>query len=171
MGAIRNAVRALIMEDDRMLFIKKERPEAGVYYVLPGGAHEPNETLEETLRRECEEELGAALADHRLLCVREYISGNHEYSFIMKKVHAVEFIYVCRLPDPGDVPGGLHADEGQIGIEWLPVRDVIATVEHSYFSKRHRKYVFPQALHDFLGEYFAANPLEPVASMVYGERG
>lgn len=171
MGEIRNAVRALIVVDERILFIKKELPDAGVYYVLPGGAQEPNETLEETLRRECEEELGAALAAHRLLCVREYISGNHEYSHITKKVHAVEFIYDCRLPEQGDVPGGAHGDEAQIGIEWLPVSDVIATVEHSYFSKRHRKYVFPQALHDFLGEYFAANPLEPVASTVFRERG
>ncbi|WP_374019236.1 hypothetical protein ABU162_05800 [Paenibacillus thiaminolyticus] len=64
----------------------------------------------------------------------------------------------------------MRADEGQIGIEWLPVRDVSATVEHSYFSERTRKYVFPQALHDFLGEYFVADPLEPVASTVYGER-
>ncbi|MDG0875545.1 hypothetical protein L5D93_25215 [Paenibacillus thiaminolyticus] len=46
MERIRNAVRALIMEDDRLLCIKKERPEVGVYYALPGGAHGPNETLE-----------------------------------------------------------------------------------------------------------------------------
>ncbi|BFH69049.1 hypothetical protein J27TS7_06490 [Paenibacillus dendritiformis] len=104
MGEIRNAVRALIVVDERILFIKKELPDAGVYYVLPGGAQEPNETLEETLRRECEEELGAALAAHRLLCVREYISGNHEYSHITKKVHAVEFIYDCRLRSRGTFP-------------------------------------------------------------------
>ncbi|WP_374019235.1 NUDIX domain-containing protein [Paenibacillus thiaminolyticus] len=73
MERIRNAVRALIMEDDRLLCIKKERPEVGVYYALPGEAHEPNETLEETLRRECEEELGSSVADLRLLCVREYV--------------------------------------------------------------------------------------------------
>ncbi|PZM61783.1 hypothetical protein DOE73_30860 [Paenibacillus dendritiformis] len=171
MEEIRNAVRALIVEDDQLLLIKKERPEVGVYYALPGGAHEPNETLEETLRRECEEELGASVTDLRILCVREYVSANHEYSHIMKEVHAVEFIYTCRFQERGAIPGGAHADEGQIGIEWLPVRDVIATVEHSYFSKRTRKYVFPQALHDFFGEYFAADPLELVASTVYGERG
>lgn len=50
----------------------------GVYYALPGGAHEPNETLEETLRRECEEELGASMVELRLLSVREYVAANHE---------------------------------------------------------------------------------------------
>lgn len=146
-------MRALIMEDDRLLCIKKDRPEVGVYYALPGGAHEPNEmleemleeTLEETLRRECEEELGTSVADLGLLCVREYVSANHEYSHIEKAVHGVGFIYACRLQRQGAAPGGGHADEGQIGSEWLPVRDVIATVEHSYFSERARKYVFPQA--------------------------
>ena len=41
---IRNAVRAWIVEDDKMLFIKKSLPDAGIYYVLPGGAQEPDET-------------------------------------------------------------------------------------------------------------------------------
>lgn len=171
MNGIRNAVRALILEEDRLLCIKKEWPGVGVYYALPGGAHEPNETLEETLRRECEEELGAALTDCRLLCIREYVSSNHEYSHIMKEVHAVDFMYACRLQEHRAALCGAHADEGQIGIEWLPVRDVIASVEESYSSKGKRKYVFPQALHEFLGEYFAAVPLEIVASTVYGDRG
>ncbi|WCF05962.1 NUDIX domain-containing protein [Paenibacillus thiaminolyticus] len=134
MERIRDAVRALIMEDGRLLCIKKERPEVGVYYALPGGAHEPNEMLEEmleeTLRRECEEELGTSVADLGLLCVREDVSANHEYSHIEKAVHGVEFIYACRLQGQGE-PGVAHADEGQNGSEWLPVRDVIATVEHS----------------------------------------
>ncbi|WII35314.1 NUDIX domain-containing protein [Paenibacillus thiaminolyticus] len=90
MERIRDAVRALIMEDDRLLCIKKERPEVGVYYALPGGAHEPNEMLEEMLRRECEEELGTSMADLGLLCVREDVSAIHEYSHIEKAVHGFQ---------------------------------------------------------------------------------
>lgn len=34
---IRNTARALIIQDGLLLAIKKERPEVGVYYTLPGG--------------------------------------------------------------------------------------------------------------------------------------
>jgi ADP-ribose pyrophosphatase YjhB (NUDIX family) len=56
-----------------MLFIKKEHPTIGTYYAQPGGAVEPNETLEEALKRECKEELGFEVSVSRFVCIREYI--------------------------------------------------------------------------------------------------
>lgn len=147
---VRNAVRALIVEDDKLLFIKKERPNIGIYYVLPGGAQEPNETLGQSLKRECLEELGLNIIDSKLVCIREYISQNHEYSLIMKEVHAIDFMYTC-IPDSNKILNGLQADIGQIGIEWLP----IAKIKHSLIQKdiKHRTYHFPRTTHDFLREF------------------
>ena len=147
---IRNAVRALIVEDDKMLFIKKSLPDAGIYYVLPGGAQEPDETLEQSLQRECLEELGLKMIDRKLLCIREYISRNYEYSLIMKEVHALDFIYRC-IPDSHMDPKYLQADIGQIGIEWLYINEIKRFLMQT--DHRLRTYTFPRTTHDLLQEF------------------
>ncbi|MET3549417.1 ADP-ribose pyrophosphatase YjhB (NUDIX family) [Paenibacillus favisporus] len=154
---IRNTVRALIIQDGRLLAIKKERPEVGVYYALPGGAQEVGETLEQTLQRECFEELGIDVAEHKFICIREYISKNHEYSFIVKEVHAVEFIYECRIKAT-DTFISSQADVGQIGTEWIPIESIKQSVSESDQISKPCK--FPITTNDFLKEYFRDQGLE-----------
>ncbi|MCR8630497.1 NUDIX domain-containing protein [Paenibacillus radicis (ex Xue et al. 2023)] len=155
---IRNTVRALIVQDDHLLSIKKERPGIGVYYALPGGAQEPDETLEQALYRECIEELGVSIVESKLLCIREYISYNHEYSFIMKEVHSLDFIYLCKTEPIHTDLNSIQADIGQIGIEWLPISKIRESLIQDDESMR--MYKFPRTLHDFYIEYFLTEKVE-----------
>ena len=50
-------VRAIIVQDNKILLIKRTKPEA-VYWVIPGGGVEMGETDKQAIKRECLEELG-----------------------------------------------------------------------------------------------------------------
>ncbi|MBD3922184.1 NUDIX domain-containing protein [Paenibacillus sp. PR3] len=170
----RHSVRALIIHDGSMLFIKEERSEIGTYYALPGGAQEADETLEEALRRECREELGLEIAAGQLVCVREYISRNHEYSFIMKEVHAIDYMFECSVVHDLDhsEQEASHADVGQIGVEWLPVEQISQSLQQQVGGLIRlpvAAYRFPLTTEQFLYEYLVAqHPVEPYKSEVFG---
>lgn len=123
MKRIRNAAKALIVEDGRMLCIQKE-DELGRYLILPGGGQEKSEVLHDTLRRECLEEIGAEVVPGDLRFVREYISNNHEFAHEEPDLHNIDFMFACTLA-PGAQPGnGSMPDEGQIGVVWVPLADL-----------------------------------------------
>lgn len=58
----------LIMEQEGRVLLVRHSYEAGLWY-LPGGGVQRDETLEEAIRREAAEEVGAALGPLRLLGV------------------------------------------------------------------------------------------------------
>jgi 8-oxo-dGTP diphosphatase len=81
--------------------------------------------LQQTLQRECLEEIGALVQVHKLVFVREFIGKNHlenctdiEWS---KLVHSIDFIFACSIPDDYIIGNGTLPDEGQEKVEWLPI--------------------------------------------------
>jgi len=119
MYPVRNSVKALIIKDGSLLCVRK-RDEYGSYYLLPGGGQEKGETFPETLRRECLEELGAAVRVGSLRYIREYIGRNHEFA-ATDDAHQVEFMFECELLGAPDSALASHVDEGQDGIAWVPL--------------------------------------------------
>lgn len=114
---LRYAAKALIIEADRILCLRK-RGEIGVYYVLPGGGQEPGELFPDTLSRECLEELGARVEVGPLRFVQEYVGRNHVFRHAHGHMHFVNLYFDCRLLErPLTRP--LSPDQGQEALEWI----------------------------------------------------
>ena len=106
---IRNAAKAIIIDNGKMLVNKNQNtlgdmcyglPNGAVYYDLPGGGQNQYETLEEAVKRECLEETGYTVIVDKLAAIYEEISMNGrlraEYEEYAHKVH---FIFLCHLTD------------------------------------------------------------------------
>lgn len=127
---LRYAAKALIIEDRRLLCVRKEG-DIGNYYVLPGGGQEPGELLPETLVRECLEELGARVEVGRMRFVQEYIGDNHLFKDVHGGRHFVNLYFECRLLEPA-LSRPLSPDVGQVGLEWL---DISRLGEAAFFPR------------------------------------
>ncbi|KNB73066.1 NUDIX domain-containing protein [Brevibacillus reuszeri] len=114
---MRSAARVLLSQDDHFLAVKYKEKDR-VFYALPGGGQEKGESLHTNLQRECQQELGINIKIGELLFVREWF--NEELG-----VHQIEFIFECTphgkiIEIKSEIP-----DPNQIGIEWLPISDMV----------------------------------------------
>ncbi len=106
---IRNAAKALLIHDNKLLLNKNQNsigdmcyglPNGAIYYDLPGGGQNQYETLEEAVKRECLEETGYHVEVLRLAAVFEEISRNQDLrKHYEQYAHKVYFVFVCRLLD------------------------------------------------------------------------
>jgi len=74
-NGVRNAARAMITREGRVLLPRKDGAPLGERYALPGGAQEMGETLEQALNRECLEEIGTRVRVRDLRYVAETEDG------------------------------------------------------------------------------------------------
>ena len=117
-GPIRNAARAIIIHEGRLVTVKM-RDRAGPFYILPGGGQNPGETLPVTLKRECLEEIGVEVTVRELLYVREYIGKNHDFRHRHANFHQLESVFRCTIADPAKVCLGCGQDHRQIDVAWI----------------------------------------------------
>lgn len=118
----RNSAKAVIIENNKLLVIEK-LDEKGPWYLLPGGGQEFGETLIDTLKRECLEEIGANVDVSKMILCREYIGKNHEFAETDSDFHQVEFYFECKLLSSIDESSAIQPDVGQIGVRWLSLTD------------------------------------------------
>lgn len=109
--AVRNAAKALIIKDNKMLAIKisdgKEE-----WYIMPGGGQDAEELLPETVCREVAEELGLQVEVKELAFV---IEGRHG-----EKFHRVDLVFLCEYK--GTIENAiLQGDTNQVGYDWLDI--------------------------------------------------
>lgn len=120
---IRNSVKAVIVRDQKLLMIRAHDETDGDFFYLPGGGQNLQETMAETLRRECMEELGCEIVAHELLYICEYIHEELRYAWL-HSLHQIDFMFRCDLA-PGQEPGqGTEPDEYQTGISWVPLEEL-----------------------------------------------
>lgn len=119
---IRNAVRAVIVRGDAILMQRKWAQGRGDWYTLPGGGQEVQETLEQTLLRECEEEIGATVRIGGLLSVADFFKQRDTTYPSVR--HLIEFHFACTLPPDYRPISGPHPDKHQVDVVWLPLSEL-----------------------------------------------
>lgn len=86
---VRRAVRALLLDGDALVLLRRTRPGRPVYWTTPGGKIEPTDASPEAaLRRELDEELGATAGPLRQV----FACGEQS-----PEVHRLNTFYLCRL--------------------------------------------------------------------------
>lgn len=121
MKPIRNSVKAIIIENGKILLNKCDFNDGKIAYLFSGGGQEFGETFVEALKRECLEELGAQVSVGELVWVREYIGKNHQFAESDSDMHQVEYYFTCKLETPVDLTKATNLDAVQVGVEWLDI--------------------------------------------------
>jgi len=133
---IRNAARALIIRDKKVLLLRKESDNLETSYVLPGGGQNVGESLIEALQRECVEEIATKINVEDLLFVADYFKDKAIDPPVT--THLVEFIFKCNVPDSYIAKSGLSPDKHQVDVVWMEL------------SKLKEIPLFPKALDSLL---------------------
>ncbi|MEQ4305088.1 NUDIX domain-containing protein [Plantactinospora sp. B6F1] len=121
--AISVSVKAVVIEDDRILLVEYQYP-GDTHYNLPGGRARYGEPLREALVRKVREETGAEVEVDRLLFVVEYVPERWDYEF--GDYQKVQFNFLCRMapgsPRPA-MPEELD-DKYQTAVSWVPLDEM-----------------------------------------------
>ena len=116
-------VRAIIIEDGKVLLMHRVR-EGQEYWVFPGGGvEETDKTLEDGLKRECLEEIGVVVEVGDLFFEKSYLSKDNS--------DELQLLYNCKIisGDIGTGAGPEFSDRnieqyGTYKIEWLPLSQI-----------------------------------------------
>ncbi len=141
---IRNAARALIVRDDRILLLRKQGYSDGERFALPGGGQDPGETLRQALLRECQEEIGTQVRIHDLIHVADYFKKRDTEPPSTR--HLVEFLFRCEVPDTYTPMNGEHPDKHQVEVVWAQLAALPGMP------------LYPRSLALFLGQRFSTAP-------------
>lgn len=129
---IRNAARALIVRDEKVLLLRKESDSSETSYVLPGGGQDVGENLIDALQRECLEEIATKIDVEDLLFVADYFKDKAIDP--PTTTHLVEFIFKCSVPESYQAKNGGKPDKHQVDVVWMEL------------SKLNKIPLFPKAL-------------------------
>ena len=119
---IRNAARALIVRENRVLLLRKGYDGQGERFALPGGAQDLGETLGQALNRECLEEIGTTVQIRDLLHVADHFKSRDTDPPSTR--HLVEFLFDCTVPDAYTPRSGHHPDRHQMEVVWAELNDL-----------------------------------------------
>ncbi len=110
--AVRNAAKALIIKDDKMLAIKISDGK-DEWYIMPGGGRAAEELLPEAVCREVAEETGLQVEVKDLVFVIEGLHG--------EKFHRVDLVFLCEYKETIE-NAILQGDTNQAGYDWLDIK-------------------------------------------------
>ncbi|MFK5891722.1 MAG: NUDIX domain-containing protein [Pseudomonadota bacterium] len=109
----RNAVRAVIIRDRKLLVQKK----LDGSFTIPGGAPQADETLEQGLIRECNEEIGTQVIVKELVYVADYFKPRESTPPTIR--HQIEFLFICSVDKTYKAKNGPSPDKRQVDVQWI----------------------------------------------------
>ena len=109
--------RAIIVRNSHIALIKRQR-DGHIYYVIPGGGREADETPEQTAIRESYEEIGLKVCIDRLLAKVRY--HGREQFFFFAKVTGGHF----GTGHGPEMTGKDPPDRGTFTPVWFPLKQV-----------------------------------------------
>lgn len=116
--SLRGAV--IIVQDGKLALIRRER-QGRVYYVIPGGGVEPDETVEDAARREAREELGFDVRLGRLAAIIEAPRNERsEQHYFLAEIVGGEF----GSGDGAELTELPKSERGTYTPVWLPLSDL-----------------------------------------------
>ncbi|GGY47961.1 ADP-ribose pyrophosphatase [Bacterioplanes sanyensis] len=116
---LRTTVRAFIQQGDQLLMVQKYSPEKGVYFGLPGGEQEADESLEQAVVRECKEELSAKVNIGPMLWVADYYRKRSGCKDVYR--HIIDHVFQCELKGNYTPKNGPEPDRHQQSVVWVPI--------------------------------------------------
>ena len=114
----KHSVKAMIIKDGKLLVVSVDYGQ-GRFSKLPGGGHEWGETMEETVIRECKEELNLDVKPLRLVFARDYIAKNHNQPYDLDCFHLAELMFECEVDDFTPLGNGSVPDSENQEIKWI----------------------------------------------------
>lgn len=114
---VRNAAKALIIKDDKMLAVRISDGNEE-WYIMPGGGQDAEELLPEAVCREVAEEMGLQVDVKDLVFV---IEGLHGENF-----HRVDLVFLCEYKEKIE-NAILQGDTNQVGYDWLDIKTLNTT--------------------------------------------
>jgi 8-oxo-dGTP diphosphatase len=108
-------VRLIIIREDTVLLCKSK--EDG-HYFLPGGHVEFGDTLEKTIYKEMEEELGLKEEQVSNISYKKYFENT--YGEGDKMHHEINFIFDVNIPNDFEI----ISKEDHIDFEWIPLSEI-----------------------------------------------
>lgn len=140
---IRIAVRALVVQGDRVLLQHKVYENGEERFTLPGGAAEPGEPLEQALIRECLEEIGTEITIREMVCVADLFKRKKQ--LINTFQQQVEMLFRCEVPTDYTPRNGDKPDKHQVAVIWQDIESI-------------REQFFPQGLLKIVADPYKTHP-------------
>lgn len=116
----RDAARAIVIHDGKLLVMKRFKPSRGHYIVLLGGRLEKDEKPEDAVLREVMEESGLQIGDPQLVFIEE---PHGEWGRM--------YVYLCqyisgepKLPEDSEEYQAQAAGYGSFQPAWMPIAEL-----------------------------------------------
>jgi 8-oxo-dGTP pyrophosphatase MutT (NUDIX family) len=119
---IRNTVKVIICNNNKILLNKSKRHDGSIFYDLPGGGQHSHETLIECALRECKEETGYLVSVEKLSALGEEF--NYTLPTTNRFYHRIIYFYKAKIVEKID--DGYHYDRFQLNSCWIDINELNA---------------------------------------------
>ena len=121
--SIRNAAKAIIIDNGKVLLNQCHNEQTGDYFCLPGGGQNQYETMAEAVIRECLEETGYEVIPSRFAALLEVIYDTDDPKADANYTHKIYHIFECEVKNrTAHTP--TEQDTNQLGCVWVAIDDL-----------------------------------------------